>query len=193
MMPWRALWKQEPPSTEINVLVAESDPEIARSAEMCCQTDRFKVRTVSTLISLQRELDRALKGEGEVDLLILDPSLANGSAQPALRQWSQWYSNPLIIVTSDDLSVGDRDELILQGAWFILDDPMNYAVLGRQVRRFGRVIYNERRTQHLEKEVTNLRKITLVLLIAVAIALGESLFPHMVSWTVGLISIIFGG
>ena len=191
-MKLKDLWLPAQPELQIDVLVAESNPNVTRAAEMCCSTDRFRVKSVSTLASLQRELALALRGEGKIDLLILDPVLSNGSAEPALRQWSQWYSNPLIIICSDRLTVRQRDELILQGAWFILDDPMSYAVLGRQVRRFGRVILHEKRTAHLEKEVMLLRRYILVLLILTAVALGEGFIPYLVSWASSLLT-LFGG
>jgi DNA-binding response OmpR family regulator len=156
---------------------------------MCCQTDQFRVRSVSTLDALQQELDEALRGESKIDLLILDPVLVNGSAQPALRQWSKWYSNPMIIITSDRLSSKDREELFLQGAWSILDYSASYNVLGRQVRRFGRFIQNERRTTHLEKEVVVLRRYVIVLLVATAAALGEGIIP----WVVNTFTTLLGG
>jgi len=183
------LWTPEPVPQEINVLVAESDPEVMRAAEMCCQTDKFKVKTVNTLVGLQQELDEALRGESKIDLLILDPILANGSAQPVLRQWAKWYSNPMIIITSDRLSDRDREELFLQGAWSVLDYVSAYNVLGRQVRRFGRFVQNERRTLHLEKEVVSLRRYVIVLLVATAAALGEGLIP----WVVNMFTTLSGG
>jgi len=187
------LWNPPRPKDNIEVLIAESDPEMTRTAEMCCQTDRFKVRSVNTLAALQQELDEALRGESRVDILILDPVLVNGSAQPALRQWSKWYSNPLIIVTNNHLSVQEKRELVLQGAWFVMDDLVDYSVLGRQARRFGRVVQNEQRTTHLEQEVVSLRRYILVLIIATAIALGEGFIPYIMGGASSLLTSFFGG
>jgi DNA-binding NtrC family response regulator len=151
----------------IKVLIVEDDFDVSSLLCRCLSSMSFETCKVQTVSSGLEHLD--------ADIMFMDLTLLNGSAELLLDKWVKENKGPVCIVSAS-VSRDGEGEWFSRGVWNVVGKPFELSTIESLAHRYGQVVLMKRTAG----KVVRLQRIVYGLIIVVAALAGkEFIMPLM--------------
>lgn len=152
---------------DIRVLLAEDDQTLACMVQRTLEPLGIHCMLAPT-VAAGREM---MKG---ADILFLDLTLLNGSAQPLLSEWVKAGPKPICIL-SGGITQDQIEDYLGMGAWNVLLKPFRLETIHVLMHRYTTVV----RQRLLAQEVYAIKKWVILLALIVVGLIGKDVLPYL--------------
>lgn len=159
------------------VLIVEDDVDVLAVFRRIAERLNLEVLTAQDVYS-------ALSHINEVDMLLLDLRLPNGNPSIIIEKWQAIDAGRPLAIISAFIGNGVEEDMFQRGAWNVLQKPVPVSTLERILLNYRNHVRWIKTASHIESRLTKLERTysrvirtNKILLLMLAVALGERLLP----------------